>query len=417
MRSLLALLAVATLALSLAGCTTSNPAADLPEPDGDGFQDALFTGAPDQGSPAGQASAHGEPQRDDGTVETGMTPPLQLPGLFWARRTITIANDFGGASLGHVFAGVDAGAITVETADADGYSIEVVVQAQGLTEQDARDGLDRVEVTHTDTLEADGLHLSTVAKQRDPASPLPLVVVDGDFAWAEMHIVLPAAPAYELGADTSYGEISVTGLRGPSLRLTTSSGGISVADVNAGTLEAETSSGDIDLDTVQASDLTASASSGHVTGQTVRAGKAMVDTSSGDIDLQGAFDTLEADASSGGITLDAHARHSGAYKLSTSSGNVDATLLTGAGRAYHVKAAADSGEVTVDLDGSGSGQGGRDRGDATGGHADVVSDGFDSAPIQTIVDVETSSGDITVTGSGADAGTGADAGSDGGSET
>jgi hypothetical protein len=396
MRSLLALLAVASLALSLAGCTSSDPASSLPPgPPEEAFQDALFEGEADQGAPAGQASAHGEPQRDDGTVETGMTPPLQLPGLFWARRTVTITNDFGGASLGTVFDGVDAGSITVGTAEGDGYSVEVVLQAQGMTEQDARDALDRMEVTHTDSLEPDGLHLSTVVKQKGPASPIPgPITFDlGNFGWAELHVTLPSAPAYDLSADASSGDVEVSDLRGPSVALTTSSGDVSAERVHVGTLSVETSSGEIALDTVQADDLEASASSGDVTGESLRLGKALVDTSSGEISLQGAVDTLEADASSGGITLDAYARHSGAYKLSSSSGDIDVTLLTGAGRAYHVRAEASSGEVTIDLPGAHA-EGERDD------KAEVVSEGFDAAAIQTVLDLETSSGDIAVSGSG-----------------
>lgn len=395
MRSLLAILALAALAISMAGCTTSTAPTELADqPDQESFQDSLFAGPADQGAPAGQASGHGEPQRDDGTVESGMSPPLQVP-TFWARRTVTITNDFGGASLGHAFFGADAGSIAVATEAGDAYTVEVSLEAQGLTEQDARDALDRIEVTHTDALQDDGLHLSTVVKQRDPASPIPFVSVGGgSFAWADVKVTLPAAPAYELAADTSYGEVSVSDLRGPAVQLTTSSGGITAQRLNAGTLEIETSSGDIDLDTVQADDLNASASSGEVTGATLRLGKAVVDTSSGDIDLQGAIDTLEADASAGGITLDAYARHSGAYKLSTSSGDVDVTLLTGEGRAYHVTAEADSGQVTVDLPDSHADKERDDR-------ADVTTDGFDDAAVQTVVDVETSSGDITVSGSGA----------------
>lgn len=396
MRSLLALLAVTALAFSLAGCTASDTAADLPpEPSEEGFQDALFQGTPDQGAPAGEASGHGEPQREDGPVEAGMSPPVQVP-TFWARQTITISNDFGGAAMGHAFFGVDSGGITIETAEGDGYSIEVLLESHGMTEQDARDALARIEVAHTDALEDDGLHLSTVVKQLPAASPLPFVVVGGgSFAWAELRVTLPAAPAYELGADTSSGEVSVSDLRGPALQLTTSSGDVSVQRVNAGTLQVDTSSGSIVLDTVQADDLEASASSGDVTGEALRLGKALVDTSSGDIDLQGAVDTLEADASSGSIDLEAFARRSGAYKLSTSSGDVDVELLTGDGRAYHVTAEADAGEVDVELPGAET----RDEEDD---RAEVVTTGFDEALIQTVLDIETSSGDITVSASGAD---------------
>jgi hypothetical protein len=406
MRSLLALLAVASLAASLSGCASPDPEPLPPEPAEEGFDDALFQGTPDQGAPAGDASGHGEPRREDGPVEAGMTPPLQFPGMFWARQLVTISNGFGGAALGHAFFGIDAGHVSIETAEGDGYSIEILSESYGMTEQEARDALGRVEVAHTDDLQADGLHLSTVVRQADPSSPLPFVFVGSSHAWVEVRVTLPESPAYELSADASSGEVSVSGVRGPSIQLTTSSGDVLVDRVHAGTLSVETSSGNVELDTVQADDLQASASSGDVTGAALRVGKALVDTSSGGIDLQGAIDTLEADASSGGIALDAYARRTGAYRLATSSGDVEVLLLPGDGRAYHVRAEADAGEVTVDLPDSET----RDEDDD---RAEVVSSGFDAAAIQTVLDIETSSGDIDVAASGDGRGDRGDGGDEG----
>src|ERR1041385_9319864 len=80
----------------------------------------------------------------------------------------------------------------------------------------------------------------------------------------------------------------------------------SLSDVNARNVELDSSSGDIEADTVQADHLQASASSGSIVGKDLRIGVAKVDTSSGDIALQGTVDTLEADASSGSLTLDLH---------------------------------------------------------------------------------------------------------------
>jgi DUF4097 and DUF4098 domain-containing protein YvlB len=202
-------------------------------------------------------------------------------------------------------------------------------------------------------------------------------------------VTLPSGPAYDLTADTSFGEIDVSGLRGPSFLLTASSGSILAQEVNAGLFAVETSSGDVELATIQAEQLEANLSSGTITGSELMVGKAIVDVSSGSIELEGVFDTLEADAGSGSMDIEAHALSSGAYDLSASSGDIDLRLLTSDLRAYHVTADAGSGEVEVDLEDS-------DTIDEEDDHAEVVSDGFDEAPIKTVVEVETGSGTIEV---------------------
>src|SRR4029077_19435648 len=122
-----------------------------------------------------------------------------------------------------------------------------------------------------------------------------------------------------------------------------------------------------------------------------RLGAAKLGTSSGDITLDGLVDTLSADTSSGSIAVTAHGLSSGAYKLSASSGDITLKVLTGAGHAYHVRADTSSGSVKVQLDDSTTLS---DKDD----HAEVETNGFAAAPIQTVVDAETSSGDITVQG-------------------
>ena len=384
-------LAVASLAaLLMAGCTSTHGPAAPAEATPAEFQQPVFEGAADHGTPAGSPSAHGSPQRDDGSVETGTTP-TQVPGAY-AKRTVTISNDFGGAALGTVFVGLSGGSIEVAPGDGPGYTIVATLEAHALTEQDARDALDRLELTHTDQMEADGLHLTTVVKEKPAPQPIPLVQI-GDATWTEANVkvTLPAGPAYDLGADASSGDVKVTGLRGPGFNLSASSGDVDVDSVNAGTLSLATSSGDIGLDTVQAERADLEASSGDVTGKAVRFGAVKAETSSGGIELQGTADTLTADASSGSLQLELHGLASGAYHLSASSGDVALKVLSGMGHAYHVRADASSGSVHVALDDADTLS---DKDD----HAEVETHGFDAAPIQTVVDAETSSGDITIQG-------------------
>lgn len=389
MRPLLATLLLALLSASLSGCTSDDPSALPAEEPPEGFQTELFEGDPSEGTPAGEPGSHGSPERDDGTVESGMEPPLQIPSA-WARRTVTITNDFGGAALGTVFAGVDAGSVTVVPGEGDSYTVEATIEARALTEQEARDALDRVEVTHDDVLEPDGLHLTTVVKQRPAQQMLPLVTLgSGDWATVDLVVTLPAGPAYDLTADAAFGELDVSGFRGPNFLLTVSSGSILAKELNAGLLAIETSSGDAELSTIRADSLEANLSSGSLSGSELMVGTAVVDVSSGSIDLEGVFDTLEADAGSGSMDIEAHGLASGAYDLSASSGDIELRLLTSEARAYHVTADAGTGEVEVELEDA-------DTLDEEDDHAEVVSNGFDDAAIKTVVNVESSSGSIEV---------------------
>jgi hypothetical protein len=389
MRPLLATILLALLAATLSGCTSTSEPSDLAEEPSEGFRTELFQGAPDEGTPAGDAGSHGSPQRDDGEVESGMSSGLQFPGAY-ARRTISISNDFGGASLGTVFLGAEAGSITILSGEGDGYSIEATLEASGFTEQEAREALDRIELSHDDVMESDGLHLTTVVRERPAQQMLPgLQISTGGWSWVDLTVTLPSNPAYDLTADTSFGDLSVGSLRGPSFLLTTSSGSIHAEELNAGLLTVSTSSGDVELTTVQAEQLEASLSSGSITASEMRVGTAVVDVSSGSIDLEGVFDTLEADSGSGSIEVEAHGLTSGAYDLSASSGDVELVLLTSPRHAYHVTADAGSGEVEVDLEDS-------DTIDEEDDYAEVESEGFEEAAIKTVVEVETGSGSIQV---------------------
>jgi len=373
--------------LLLAGCTgSSHQPVDQPSA---AFQQALFEGEANAGTPAGHAGSHGTPQRDDSSVETGMSA-TNVPGAY-ARRTVNITNDFGGADLGLVELSVEAGSIEVSPGGNDGYTITAVLEAHGLTEQDAKDALDRLELTHTDQLQSDGLHLTTVVKEKPAQQAIPFVQLGGAWTWADLQVKVPAGPAYQLAATSSAGGLRLEGLRGPSFKLSTSSGDLDVGTVNAGTLSVDTSSGDVALDTVAAERVEADVSSGQITAKDVKFGAAKLGTSSGDITLAGLVDTLSADTSSGSIKVDAHGLASGAYKLSASSGDIDLRLLSGEGHAYHVRADTSSGKVTVQLADSETIS---DKDD----HAEAVTRGFDGAAIRTVVDAETSSGDISVQG-------------------
>jgi hypothetical protein len=391
MRPLLALSLAALLAAAFAGCTSpSGPVTAGSDAPLTGTQ---FSGAPDQGvAAAGSPHTHGAPKRDDGSVSSGPASATQIPSA-WASRWVNITNDFAGADRANVFFGVQSGSITIVPGNADGYRVEAFLEARALTEQEARDSLDRVTLTHTDTLEPDGLHVKTLVEHKPAQSVIPGVQIGlSDYAWADVTVYLPSGPAYELGADTSSGSLDVSGLRGPSFLLSTSSGDLSAHGVNAGNFQADTSSGSITLDSIQASTMVLDVSSGSIDGNALRVGNLKANSSSGDITLKGVIDSLDVDASSGSLDLDAHGDASGAYKLGASSGSIALKVLSDTMRAYKVTADASSGSVTIDMKDAHTSNSKR------GDHAEATSDNFAAAAIQTVVDLSTSSGDITVTG-------------------
>jgi hypothetical protein len=387
MRALLAFAAAVVVALS--GCTSSPE--PLTEPGLERLPGAQFDSEPEQGRAAGAPGPHGEPVREDGSVESGMAS-LQVPGA-WARRTVTLTNGFDGAAKATVQAALSAGGIQVQPGDGDGYRIEILLEARGATEQQARDNLARFVVDHVDTMEAGGLQLSTVVRQEPAPQVVPgLTLGLGSGGWATMLVVLPAGPAYDLAVETASGDISVHDLRGPAFTLASSSGDLDVAGLNAGVLVLGTSSGEVSLAQVQARQATVDTLSGDITGQELRIPTLVASTSSGSVVLQGAFDTLDLDSSSGSLEVEAAPMASGAYRFSTSSGHIHAQLRESGPRAYRVAAETSSGSVDVRLAGSQSQSEDGDR-------VQVQSPGYDQARIQTVLEASTSSGDITIVGS------------------
>lgn len=391
-----ALLVAFLAAAALAGCTaqpTDLDRADAPAEPAP-LQGQQFEGEADAGEPAGspgQAQAHGEPQRVEGPVQTGLDPQ-RIPGAY-ARQVVTITNDFGGADRGMVSLSIGAGSIRVLPGDGAGYRIEATLEGRGLTEADAQEQLSRLRLLHTDQLRPDGLVLETKTEQEPQAEVVPGIQVGtGGNAWSDLVVYLPRSPSYGLVADAGSGDIEVQDLRGVSFAASTGSGDILATGLNAGQLALGTGSGSIAVGRSEAGHATLGTGSGDVTAKAVRFAKAAIDTGSGSIGLEGIVDTLEADSGSGSITVDAHARRSGAYTLSSGSGSIDLAVLYGGGRAYRVTADTGSGQIDVDLPNS------RVTSDAEDPrHVEAENNDFDDAEVRTVLELETGSGDITVT--------------------
>ncbi|MEK6975717.1 MAG: DUF4097 family beta strand repeat-containing protein [Candidatus Thermoplasmatota archaeon] len=397
MRSpLLALLLTAAL---LSGCLVeeADPATDAqgidPAPSPAGTQPAqqsVDPAKPDEPTPA---APHGTPQRTDSAVTSG-TDPQGVPAA-WARQSITITNGFGAATLGDLAASISAGSITVRAADRADYLVEATLEARAGTEADARAVLERTHLDHSDTLDGSTLFLEDKVRIDPPASPSPLPLPPGVLdlnvqeatVRVDLVITVPLAPAIDLAAGASSGDIAASDLHGPRLDLSTSSGAITVNVAAMDDVSASASSGDVRLDTLTTPNLRVSTSSGDVAGSDLTVGSASVSTSSGDAVLKGTIDSIDADSSSGDLSFEVAAAASGKYAFDSSSGEV--VLKVPADGAYAVEAGTSSGDITVDVPDAEVIEDEED-------HVEVATEGYDDADIQTAIDASTSSGDITV---------------------
>ena len=397
--SLLALLLTAAL---VSGCVVEEPTAD-------DLSSAAEVQGPVQSSPpeqepeeqpvsegAAPSAPHGTPQRTDGAVTTG-SDPQSYPGA-WARQSITITNGFGPATLGDLAASIASGSIVVRAADQGGYVVEATLETRAGTESEAKALLERTHFEHTDVLEGETLFLEDGVRIDPPtgtspaSSPIPIddLIVLGtttETVRVDLVITVPLAPAIDLAASASSGDITVSDLHGPALDLSTSSGAIGVTLAQMGDVALSASSGDLTVEDLVADTLKASTSSGEIFGKGLTVRKVSVGTSSGGATLQGTMDDIDADSSSGDLTIDATPAASGTYSFGASSGEVFVKLADVA--AYHVDAGTSSGDITVDVPGAEVIEEEED-------HVEVASAGYDDADLRTAIRTSTSSGDITV---------------------
>lgn len=381
------ILALALMVALASGCLDDAGGA-LDEADGPGPRET--TASPDVDDPgSGTAAQHGEPTVEESSVET----ELGQDGRWHARKTVTISNDFGGASRADVGITFSAGDLRVAPDSNGGYQYVVVLDMAAGTEQEARDGLDEVVVDHEDRLDDGTLRLATEVTQPPVQQVVPGVNVGGLFT-RQLRVdfdahVAPGA-SYDMSLDTSSADIAVQDIGGSSLATDSSSGDVRLERIGTDAIGADTSSGDITIHDSVADVVGLDSSSGdiHFDGE---AGSLVADASSGDIDVDAKVDRLNVDTSSGGVSLDVEPTRSGAYTIGTSSGDVDVTLATGSALGYDITASVSSGDIDIDV-----------------ADTEVLVDeeddkrvrtlGYTSRAVQTGFNIGTSSGDITIEG-------------------
>lgn len=328
LRALLFLGLLATTAF--AGCLAGDSGASL---------GAVPDGAPAEGPNAGTAEDHGRPQRTEGAVTV-----QRENGRSVARQTITLTNDFGGASQASVSLDTGAGGVTTRAWSEGGYRTVVLLEARAATDAEARSWLERLAVTHSDRLSGGSLALETAVDF--PDGPHNGVNLAGTIT-----ATLPEEPSYAIELDAGSGGAVSTGLNGRSISADTGSGGVSIEGAF---------------------------------------GRIEVDTGSGGIDLDATANSVVASAGSGGISARLRAGDGGLWAFDAGSGGVDVDIVRGSGDAFEVEADVGSGDLQVSLsDGEAVGR-------QTDDHAHARSAGFDEAEIQVRIVADTGSGGISI---------------------
>lgn len=87
------------------------------------------------------------------------------------------------------------------------------------------------------------------------------------------------------------------------LKLSVGSAKLTLSDVRADDLELDSISGDIELARVEASELKIDTTSGSIRGQSLTVSELELDSVSGNAELEGAFDSVDANTTSGSVTL------------------------------------------------------------------------------------------------------------------
>ncbi len=332
---MLARLATALLLIALlSGCVedgldpVSGDAGDAPS--------NIPSGEPAAGDDAGTAATHGQPQRTESDVTVTREGG---DGKYVARKTVTLRNDFGGASSSSLSLKTVNGGVTVGAWDDGGYRTIASLSARADTEEAARANLARLSVAHSDKLAAGKLTLSTTIQF--PANVQGL--------GGSLQSDVPEEPAYFLSMQTTNGGLLAGGIGGPSASAKTTNGGIELA-----------------------------ASFNSV----------VADTSNGGVRLVGTFNRGDVSTSNGGVSGSIRSTASGSWDVSTTNGLIALSFDGGSDHGYDASGSCTNGSVDLDVEG-GEAVGTQSR---TSKH--VRTSGFASKAVQVTLDLSTTNGDV-----------------------
>jgi hypothetical protein len=213
------------------------------------------------------------------------------------------------------------GPVRVSTWDKEEYGVELLIEASGYTEEEARQNLGELKIDLKDEIVEGRQRL---ALRMEPPHE--------DWRWysVDVDVNLPAKAEADLDVGSKNGSVTLSELKGGKIRARTKNGRIELDDVSAGEIECRTSNGRMVYDDVKAESMKCRTSNGHIEG-VVESGDADLSTSNGKIDL-----TLPCTTS-------------GDYRLHTSNGRIELTVSSDPKVGYDLDLHTSMNRVDVDL--------------------------------------------------------------------
>ncbi len=276
-------------------------------------------------------------------IEESETSTHQKNGKWYATKTVTITNDFGGANSCDLSLGTCNGYVKAAAWDEGGYKAVAALQGNGNTKDEAMQNLNALKVVHTDKLSGGALTLWVVVEDKSGGN------------WngksASITASVPKSPSYDVTAEATNGAIVVSGIHGGKMAADTTNGAITCTS---------------DFDSLD------------------------IGTTNGAIECRGSFNSIELATTNAAIDVETASAASGKYSLATTNGAISLKAKNGADYGYDVSGDTTNGKVTIDISGT------EPVGEQSSTSKHVRTTNYDSKSIKIKAALDTTNGAIDV---------------------
>lgn len=275
--------------------------------------------------------------------DAAVTVLPNISGGFTASQVITISNNDGGTNQAVVNLLNQSGSIA-SSASSGGYQVQITLQADAPTEQQARQALATMSIAHTDALDGSTLYLNNEVQfaeyQASNVNRTALVAA-----------ALPSALDYQLYQRLISGALGSSGLGGSDVQFDTTSG----ASTLSGTWDA-----------------------------------AGISSISGAATASGDIASLHISTVSGVVQTTLSSARSSHSDIESTSGGIDATVTRTGNSGFDLEGQTNSGTAAVAVAGT------QPVGTQTSNHAHYRSDNYATSSPQVSVNARSTSGSILI---------------------
>lgn len=175
----------------------------------------IYSGASGGGSSNPSSVKSSSSDRNAEIDESATSVSTGSDGKWHAKKTVTITNDFGGASSCGLSLATCNGGIDISSGSASGYTMTASLEGIGGTREEAVRNLNEMDWDHSDSLSAGKLSLD-----------LSITSADWQDKCAIITASVPKSAEYSIESITTNGGIECTGLHGTSFIAETTNGGV-----------------------------------------------------------------------------------------------------------------------------------------------------------------------------------------------